>query len=106
MPWIHLADLLALFQFAVENPVRGALNGAAPYPVTNAEFTLELGKVLHRPALMVVPPFMLKLLYGEMSEILLASQRAVPAAVEAAGFLFRHPQLGPALVNLFREVLA
>jgi uncharacterized protein (TIGR01777 family) len=101
MPWIHLADLIALFEFAVGNPqAHGALNGAAPYPVTNAEFTHELGRATHRPSVMVVPPFMLKLLYGEMSEILLASQRVIPEAVEKAGFLFRYPQLGPTLVNL------
>jgi uncharacterized protein len=100
MSWIHLADLASLFQFAVETPVGGPLNGVAPYPVTNADFTQELGKVLHRPALISVPVTALKLLYGEMAEVLLSSQRAIPAAVEAAGFRFRFPQLGPALANL------
>jgi uncharacterized protein (TIGR01777 family) len=100
MSWIHLADLASLFQFAVETPVRGPFNGVAPYPVTNADFTQELAKVLHRPALLSVPPAALKLLYGEMSEVLLSSQRAIPAAAEVAGFRFRFPQLGPALANL------
>ena len=100
MSWIHLADLASLFQFAVETPVRGPLNGVAPYPVTNADFTQELAKVLHRPALISVPVTALKLLYGEMAEVLLSSQRAIPTAAEAAGFRFRFPQLGPALANL------
>jgi uncharacterized protein len=100
MSWIHLADLASLFQFAVETPVRGPMNGVAPYPVTNADFTQELAKVLHRPALISVPMAALKLLYGEMAEVLLSSQRAIPAAAEAAGFRFRFPQLGPALANL------
>lgn len=100
MSWIHLADLASLFQFAVETPVRGPMNGVAPYPVTNADFTQELAKVLHRPALISVPIAALKLLYGEMAEVLVSSQRAIPAAAEAAGFRFRFPQLGPALANL------
>jgi uncharacterized protein len=100
MPWIHLADLASLFQFVVETPVRGPFNGVAPFPVTNAEFTRELAHVLHRPALLALPAFALKLLYGEMSEVLLASQRVVPAAAEAAGFRFRFPKLAPALANL------
>jgi uncharacterized protein len=100
MPWIHLADIAALFQFAIEQPVSGALNGAAPYPVTNAEFTRELAKAVRRPAVFPVPLFALKLLFGEMADILLGSQRAVPMAAEAAGFRFQYPQLGPALANL------
>jgi uncharacterized protein (TIGR01777 family) len=100
MPWIHLADLAAMFRFAVENPVRGALNGVAPLPVTNAEFTQTLARVIHRPAMFPVPAFGLKLLFGEMSEILLASQRVLPAAAEAAGFKFRFPELGGALEDL------
>ena len=100
MSWIHLADLASLFQFAVETPVRGPMNGVAPYPVTNADFTQELAKVLHRPALISVPITALRLLYGEMAEVLMSSQRAIPAAAEAAGFRFRFPQLGPALANL------
>lgn len=101
MPWIHLADLAGIFQFAVEAPtLRGAVNGSAPLPVSNAEFTRELGKAVHRPAMLRVPEFALKLLFGEMAEVLLASQRVLPAAVESAGFRFRYPQLGPALAEL------
>ena len=100
MSWIHLADLAAMFQFAVEHDVRGALNGVAPIPVTNADFTQALAGALHRPAIFPVPAFALKLLFGEMSEVLLASQRVLPAAPEAAGFRFRFPELGAALKDL------
>ena len=100
MSWIHLADLAAMFQFAVENPVRGALNGVAPIPVTNADFTQTLAKAVHRPAIFPVPVFGLKLLFGEMSEVLLASQRVLPAAPEAAGFKWSFPELGGALKGL------
>jgi uncharacterized protein (TIGR01777 family) len=100
MSWIHLADLAAMFQFAVEHTVSGALNGVAPTPVTNAEFTRTLARVLHRPAGFPVPAFGLKLLFGEMSEILLGSQRVLPAALEAAGFQWGFPELGGALEKL------
>ena len=102
MSWIHLADLAALFQFAVENQVRGVFNGVAPNPVSNAGFTQELAKAVHRPAIFPVPAFALKLLFGEMAEMLLASQRIVPAAAEAAGFKFRFPELPGALTDILR----
>jgi uncharacterized protein (TIGR01777 family) len=101
MSWIHLEDLAALFQFALESQVRGPLNGVAPNPVTNSDFTRELARTLRRPAVFPVPGFALRLLFGEMADVLLASQRVVPGAAEAAGFRFRFPQLAPALESLF-----
>jgi NAD dependent epimerase/dehydratase family enzyme len=86
----------------LDHPVEGALNGVAPYPVINSEFTRTLAQTLHRPAIFPVPAFALKTLFGEMSEILLASQRVAPAAAEAAGFMFRFPQLAPALAQVLR----
>lgn len=100
MSWIHLADLAELFRFALEQPVRGALNGVAPEPVRNSEFTRALARAVHRPALFPVPELALHLLFGEMAGVLLESQRVVPRAARAAGFDFRFPQLGPALANL------
>ena len=103
MSWIHLEDLAALFQFAVESQVRGPLNAVAPNPVTNSDFTRELAHALRRPAVFPVPEFALKMLFGEMADVLLASQRVAPAAAEAAGFRFRFPQLAPALEGLLRR---
>ncbi len=100
MSWIHLEDLAALFQFAVERQVRGPLNAVAPYPVTNSDFTRELARTLGRPAVFPVPGFALRLLFGEMADVLLTSQRVVPGAAEAAGFRFRFPQLAEALAGL------
>ena len=100
MSWIHLEDLTAMFQFAVESQVRGPLNGVAPHPVANSEFTRELARMLRRPAVFPVPEFALRLLFGEMADVLLDSQRVVPVAAEAAGFRFRFPQLAPALAGL------
>jgi uncharacterized protein (TIGR01777 family) len=103
MSWIHLEDLAALFQFAVESQVRGPLNAVAPNPVTNSDFTRELAHALRRPAVFPVPEFALRLLFGEMADVLLASQRVAPAAAEAAGFRIRFPQLAPALEGLLRR---
>jgi uncharacterized protein (TIGR01777 family) len=101
MSWIHADDLADLFIFAVgTGGVHGALNGTAPNPVTNSDFTRQLALALHRPALFPVPLFSLRLLYGEMAEVIAGSQRVLPSAVEAAGFEFRYPELGAALADL------
>lgn len=100
MSWIHLEDLAGLFRFALENPLRGPTNGVAPNPVVNSDFTRALAAAVHRPAIFPVPKFALRALFGEMSEVLLASQRVLPKQAEAAGFRFRFPELGPALADL------
>ena len=102
MSWIHLDDLAGLFSFALENRIEGAMNCVAPYPVTNADFTKALAAAVHRPAIFPVPPFVLKLMFGEMSEVLLASQRVQPKQAETADFRFRFPQLEPALADLLK----
>jgi uncharacterized protein (TIGR01777 family) len=100
MSWIHIDDLVSLIRFAVEGQLRGAVNASAPEPVRNREFTRVLGSALGRPAFLPVPEFGLKLLFGEMSEVLLGSQRVLPAAAEGAGFQFAHPRLDDALGHL------
>jgi len=99
--WIHVEDLVELILFALRTAaVRGPVNATSPNPVTNSEFTSELAAVLHRPAFFTIPAFALRLLYGEMAEIMLASQRVLPKAALAAGFEFRYPGLRGALQNL------
>ncbi len=102
MPWIHIDDLVELMLFAAGNPnLSGPVNGVAPHPVTNREFTKTLGRVLGRPIFMpAVPPFAIKLLIGEFGQVLLDSQRAVPRAALDAGFQFRHPELEAALRDI------
>jgi uncharacterized protein len=98
MSWIALDDLVSLLEFAIEDAaLSGPVNAVAPNPVTNAVFTRELGVALHRPAILPVPAFALKLLFGEMSQILLEGQRAIPQAALRAGFRFRFAELGEAL---------
>jgi uncharacterized protein (TIGR01777 family) len=101
MSWIHLDDLVGLVAFALERQdVRGVVNAVAPAPVTNAEFSATLGRVLGRPAIVPVPSVALRVALGEMADVLLAGQRVVPAAAEALGFRFRHPELAGALVDV------
>lgn len=99
-PWIHIDDIVGIFQHALEQPVEGALNGAAPGIVTNAEFTAELGRAINRPAFLQIPEFALKLMFGEMAQVLLSSQRVIPEATLRSGYRFQYPELGPALASL------
>lgn len=102
-PWIHRADTVAICRWLLERAdANGAYNVSAPHPVTNAEFTRALGRVLRRPTALPVPAAALKLLFGEMSELLLASDRMVPRRLLDAGYTFRYPQLDAALAAIFR----
>jgi hypothetical protein len=101
-PWIHREDVAAACQWLVDQPqARGAYNVGAPNPVTNAEFTRALGRALGRPTVLPMPAAALKLLFGEMSELLLVSDRMLPKRLLDAGFQFRYPDLGGALAAIF-----
>ena len=98
MSWISREDLVNAILFLIENETcAGAYNAVAPQPVTNTEFTRELGNALHRPTVLPVPAFVLKTLLGELSSLLLEGQRAVPARLQDAGFNFVHENLAEAL---------
>jgi hypothetical protein len=101
MPWIHLEDLCAALVHAVVNEsLSGAANCSAPLPERNRDFTRKFAAALHHPAVLPVPGFALKLALGGFGGVLLASQRALPAALEASGFQFRYPTLQSALAEL------
>jgi len=98
MPWIHVDDWAALTAALITDPqADGAFNLTAPQPATNADFTRALGRALHRPAVIPVPGFALRLALGEMADLLLTGQRAVPAKAQALGYVFRYPALADAL---------
>lgn len=102
--WIHIDDVIHLILFSLANAsVHSAVNATAPEPVSNAEFTKELAAAIHRPAIFPVPKLALKLLFGEMASVVLASQRVIPEAAKVAGFGFQYPKLGPALQRLLTE---
>lgn len=98
MSWVTLADVVRILRLALEEgSIRGPVNVVSPQPVRNAEFTKEIARVLHRPAIFAAPEFALKLALGEMAAMLLASQRVLPAQLEKIGYKFVHPELGSAL---------
>ena len=100
-PWIHIEDIAGIFYHAIQRgSLTGPVNGTAPHPVTNGEFTRELARALHRPAFLPVPETALRVLVGEMAEVLFDSQRVLPKAALASGYEFRHPRLAEALAHL------
>ncbi len=101
MSWIHIEDLVRLMEYvALEEGFRGPVNATAPNPVTMKEFARALGLALHRPAFMPVPGFALKILLGEMSEMLLTGQKVLPRKAQVSGFSFNFNKLHDSLKNL------
>ena len=105
MSWIALDDVIGGIKFALANEsVRGPVNFVSPNPVTNAEFTKTLGKVLSRPTIFSIPAFAVKLMFGEMGEaLLLGGQRVAPVRLVGGGFEFRYPQLQAALGHILEK---
>ena len=104
--WISLDDLVSVFVFAITNQnVNGAINAAAPVPVTNAEFARALAEVLHRPAIFPLPASIARLMFTPQGaeEMLLSSQRVVPSKLEELGFQFRDRELKPALTRILGD---
>lgn len=101
LSWIHIYDLINMMKFILEHEgVKGPVNGTAPNPATMKECAQLIGQVLHKPAWFPVPEFLLKIALGQMSEMLLHGQRAVPAKILEAGFSFKYPELKTALEDL------
>jgi hypothetical protein len=99
--WIHLDDLVALFQWTLETPTaRGEYNGTAPHPVSNRDFASTLGRVLHRPAFIPMPGAVLRMALGEVAGVVLDGQHVTPARALSDGFTFQFPTLEPALRDL------
>jgi uncharacterized protein (TIGR01777 family) len=100
-PWIHVNDIVGIFQHAlVTSALRGPVNGVAPEPATNKEFTQELARALHRPAFLPVPEAAMRVLVGEMAEVLFGSQQVLPKAALDSGYRFQYPGLAGALADL------
>jgi uncharacterized protein (TIGR01777 family) len=98
MSWITLTDHIRAVQFLLaHHDLAGPVNLTAPAPATNADLTRALARAVHRPAVLHVPAGLVRLALGELSTELLSSSRVVPARLEAAGFTFRHPTIGPAV---------
>lgn len=101
MPWIHRQDWIRIVDFIIAHEsLHGPINATAPTPVRNAEFARVLASILHRPARFTLPAWVLELLMGEMSRLLLTGQQAIPEKLTKAGFQFSYPELGDALTQV------
>ncbi len=98
MPWIHVDDVVGIYLAAIDDARwEGAVNASAPEPVTNKAFSKALGRALHRPAVAPIPGAAIRLLYGDMAEIVTKGQRVIPRRTLALGYTFQHPDLHEAL---------
>ena len=98
LPWIHVDDVVGIYLAALDgDDWQGPVNASAPEPVTNKAFSQALGRALHRPAFAPVPGLAVRVLYGEMAEIVTMGQRVVPRRAQERGYAFAHPDLDEAL---------
>ncbi|WP_409346971.1 TIGR01777 family oxidoreductase [Paenibacillus sp. MBLB4367] len=101
LSWIHVQDMARLIAFCMDNEqIEGAVNGTGPKPATNDQFGRVLGRALGRPHYFPVPAFMLKLIFGELSVLLLEGQRVLPSKALRHGFQFRYNELEAALRDI------
>ena len=103
--WVGLDDVVAAYLFALDHPLAGPVNLAAPGTVTNRDFTKAVGRALHRPAVFPLPSLVVKVTFGEMGEeMLLGGQRTEPAALTSAGFTFAQPDIDSGLAGALAAV--
>jgi len=95
--WIAIEDLVHIYQFIIDKKLTGVFNAVSPHPVTNYVFTKTLGKVLHRPTILPIPEFVLRIMYGEASSVLTGSKEVYPTALQEKGFVFEYIELEKAL---------
>jgi uncharacterized protein (TIGR01777 family) len=102
MSWVHHDDLLGLLLLALDNAdCRGPLNGTAPHPVTNKDFSTALGKALHRPSFVWTPGVALRLALGEVANVVIQGQRVLPSKALSLGYTFRFPTIDAAFAEIF-----
>ena len=104
MPWIHLADVIGIYLAAIDDERwTGAFNATAPEPVSNRDFSKALGRALRRPAILPVPGFVIRALYGGMAKLVVEGQNAVPRRATELEYRHRHPELDEALRSALRD---
>ncbi|MBA6233863.1 MULTISPECIES: TIGR01777 family oxidoreductase [unclassified Colwellia] len=103
MSWIHLEDMVSAIIYIIgNNNLSGPINMTSPNAATNETFSKALAKSLHRPCILMTPAPLLKLIFGEMAELLLFGQNVVPQKLLNNGFTFKHSDIGPALTDLLK----
>ena len=102
LSFIDIRDLIRIYKFLIEKRLTGIFNVSSPFYTTNYEFTKTLAKALNKKAPFIIPPFILKFLYGEGAEVLLSSQKVIPKRLIEAGFEFRYPTIEDSLLSMFK----
>ena len=100
--WIHMDDLMAIYHFVIDKRLEGILNAVSPTPVTNYTFTKALGTALHRPTILPIPRFVLRIMYGEAATVLTSSKEVYPKALLNHGFEFKYSDIKLALKDLLK----
>ncbi|MDQ0874059.1 uncharacterized protein (TIGR01777 family) [Paenibacillus sp. V4I3] len=101
LSWIHIDDMVRLIDFCIQNEaIIGPVNATAPNPVTNREFGRALGKAMRRPNLFPLPAFILKMMFGELSTLLLEGQKVLPRVLLEHGFTFKYSFVDKALADI------
>jgi uncharacterized protein len=105
MSWVALSDVTRAIEFVIDTPsLSGPVNVVTPNPITNSDFTVALGRALHRPTLVRVPTFALRMAFGEMADAtILESERVVPARLTGKGFHFTYPDIQTGLQSVLAE---
>jgi uncharacterized protein (TIGR01777 family) len=92
LSWIHIEDLVNIYRYVIDNNgITGTVNASSPHPERMKDFARIIGKVLHRPWFFPVPGFMMKILFGEVADVILAGRKALPKKLKDAGFEFKYP---------------
>ena len=95
--WIHMDDLIGMYHFIIEKKLTGIFNATSPNPVSNYTFTKALGKALHRPTILPIPEFVLRIMYGEAASVLTGSKEVYPNKIMDAGYAFEYEDITAAL---------
>lgn len=104
LSWIHIEDMIRLIDFCIKHEeIDGAVNAVGPEPVTNDVLGRTIANIIHRPYLFPLPAFVMKLLFGELSILLLEGQRVLPRVLQEHGFAFKYPTVELALRNILRN---
>lgn len=98
--WIHMADLMGMYRYIINNTLTGVFNATSPNPVNNYTFTKALGKALHRPTILPIPEFVLRIMYGEAALVLTDSKEVYPENIQKEGFVFKHEEIEASLKHL------
>jgi uncharacterized protein (TIGR01777 family) len=103
-PWVHVEDVIGIYLAAIDGEDwSGPVLATAPQPATNREFSKALGRALHRPAVLPVPGFAIRLLYGDMAKLVIEGQNARPRRAGELGYRFRHAHLDEALRSVLED---